>query len=277
MNIFKPTETQLTFESEGKDIEEKLEPLTEDYIVEEDEIEEAFKEAFIKYSTYRDLFDTNKRISHVQQLAEQHHFFHPQLEFIEVFWERSGFDLITGNPPWIKVTFEEAGIMSEAYPEIIVRKEKAPIVAKRRTNFLLNGNWETSYFEENIGLESSATFMNATQNYHLLKGQQTDIYRSVLVNTNQIVNESGYIGLIHPESIYDDPKGLILREEIYKKIIFHFQFKNEMKLFDIHHENIYSINIYKGSYFDVKFNSIHNLFHPRTIDACFSHNGYGLP
>ena len=277
LNIFKPTETQLSFESGGKDIEENEESLSDDYIVEADEIDVAFKEAFVKYSTYRDLFDTNQRISQVQQLAEQHHFFHPQLEFIEVFLKRGGFDLITGNPPWVKVTFQEAGIMSDVYPEIIIRKEKAPIVAKRRTHFLLNENRKNFYFDEYIGSESSATFMNATQNYYLLLGQQTDLYRSVIVNTNQIVNKSGCIGLIHPESIYDDPKGSILRADIYKKIIFHFQFKNELKLFDIHHENIYSINIYKGNQTDIKFNSIHNLFHPYTIDASFSHDGYGLP
>jgi UDP-N-acetylglucosamine 2-epimerase (non-hydrolysing) len=40
------------------------------------------------------------------------------LEFIEVFWLRDGFDIICGNPPWIKLEFDEQGIMSEKYPEV---------------------------------------------------------------------------------------------------------------------------------------------------------------
>ena len=50
------------------------------------------------------------------------------LEFIEVFWLRDGFDVIVGNPPWIKLEFNEANIISEKYPEVAIRKVSAPQV-----------------------------------------------------------------------------------------------------------------------------------------------------
>lgn len=43
------------------------------------------------------------RLALVRKLAEQNHFMHWELEFADLFAERGGFDLVIGNPPWIKV------------------------------------------------------------------------------------------------------------------------------------------------------------------------------
>ena len=229
----------------------------------------------IQKTEQSDLFDKKERLSFVKDLSIQNRFFHSQLEFIEVFLERGGFDVIVGNPPWVKVTFEEKGLMSDFIPEILIRKEKAPVIAKRRISFLENQNQKNLYCEEFITMESLGTFMNGFQNYNVLKGQQTDLYRSIIVNTLNLLSEIGYIGLVHPESIYDDPKGKPLRKFIFPRLRYHFQFKNELKLFDIDHHNIFSLNVYGSESLKIDFHSIHNLFHPSTIDPSISHNGIG--
>ena len=110
--------------------------------------------------------------------------------------------------------------------------------------------------------------MNAFQNYPLLKGQQTNLYKCVLENGFHWVSNKGFLGLIHPEGVYDDPKGQPLRKEIYPRLKFHFQFKNELSLFaEVHHETIYGIQIYEGNKSEIDFLSINNLFHPSTIDG----------
>ncbi len=193
------------------------------------------------------LHGSDNRLDIITQLRDQHRFFHHELEFVEVFKERGGFDVIVGNPPWVKVTFEEAELISEKFPESAIRNESAPQIAKRRGPFISIPAQKELYFKENVSLEAMATFLNSPQCYSLLKGQQTDLYRCVIVQANSSLNPNGFCGLVHPESIYDDPKGGILRKYLYKKLKFHFQFKNEKKLFDIHHENIYGLNIYSGS------------------------------
>ena len=223
------------------------------------------------------LFGNETRLNTVEALREQHRFFHNELEFIEVFKERGGFDVIVGNPPWVKVTFEEAELISETYPECSIRNESAPEVALRRKSYISAPDRKEIYLKEYISLDSLATFLNSEQNYSLLKGQQTDLYRCIIVNVNSILSRDGFSGLIHPESIYDDPKGSILRVYLFRKLKYHFQFKNEKKLFDIHHENIYGLNIYSGESNSVDFYSIHNLFHPNTIDSSFVHDGSGTP
>lgn len=51
------------------------------------------------------------RLQLVEEIAEQQHFFHWELEFADIFMERGGFDLMVGNPPWIKVEWSEGGVV----------------------------------------------------------------------------------------------------------------------------------------------------------------------
>lgn len=217
---------------------------------------------------------TNDRARLIARYAEQYKFFHYELEFIEVFRERNGFDIAVGNPPWLKIQFEEKGLMSEIFPELEIRNTSAPEAKKLQTAFLKIDSQQSLYFAENIENDASAIFMNAMQNYPFLKGQQTDLYKCVLENGLHWINPAGYLGLIHPESIYDDPKGQPLRKEIYQRLKYHFQFKNELMLFsEIDHQNIYGIHIYGGTAHKTAFKNISNLFHPSTIDLSFVHSG----
>ncbi len=235
-------------------------------------------EAIVAYGDKRSatLFTSN-RLRIVKTMADQYRYFHYQLEFIEVFRERGGFDVAVGNPPWLKLQFEEKGLMSEVFPELQIRKVSAPEVRKLQEAFLTISEQAESYFSENVEIESAAKFMNGFQNYPLLKGQQTNLYKCVLENGFKWVNKEGYLGLLHPEGVYDDPKGQPLRKEMYQRLKFHFQFKNELMLFaEIDHHNMYGAHIYSGTKSNPKFYSINNLFHPSTIDASFLHDGHGL-
>ena len=219
---------------------------------------------------------TNSRSQIVGQLSDQYRFFHYQLEFIEVFMERGGFDVAVGNPPWLKLQFEEKGLMSEIFPELEIRKVTAPQVRRLQAAFLENEDQQKAYFEEFIGTEAAAVFMNAHQNYPLLAGQQTNLYKCVLENGLHWVSDRGFLGLLHPEGIYDDPNGQALRKEIYPRLKFHFQFQNGLNLFaEVAHREKYGTHIYSGKKSTIDFISVNNLFHPSIIDGCFIHDGNG--
>ena len=47
------------------------------------------------------------RLALVQELSERYRFHHWELEFADLFADRGGFDLVLGNPPWIKVEWNE--------------------------------------------------------------------------------------------------------------------------------------------------------------------------
>jgi hypothetical protein len=237
---------------------------------------ETLKELSKKMDKERVSLFTNNRSQIVQKLSEQYRFFHYQLEFIEVFMERGGFDVAVGNPPWLKLQFEEKGLMSEVFPELEIRKVSAPIVRKLQSAFLEIENQKEAYFEEYIGTEAASAFMNAHQNYSLLAGQQTNLYKCVLENGLHWISQSGLLGLIHPEGVYDDPNGQPLRKEIYQRLKFHFHFRNGLFLFaEVHDQKTYSINIFSGEKESPDFINITNIFSPQMIDGCFIHDGSG--
>ncbi len=217
------------------------------------------------------------RLKIADRLAKQYRFFHPMLEFIEVFWLRDGFDIICGNPPWLKLEFDERGILSEKYPEVAIRKVSAPNARKMRDKmFEQIPATEGLYHSEEIETVCSSTFMNAYCNYPLLIGQQTNLYKCILENGFSMMSEKGFMGLLHPETIYDDAKGQPLRKEIYPRLRYHFQYQNELALFkDVHDEFKFGEHIYGPKQIEINFIGINNLFHPSTIDNCFIHDGHG--
>lgn len=226
------------------------------------------------------LFDNGYRIPVVQRLADRYHFFHPMLEFIEVFWLRDGFDVICGNPPWIKLEFDEKEIISDKYPEVSIRKVSAPKVREMKERLFADSpSISTIYKDELNEVMCQGAFLNAFANYPLLVGQQTNLYKCVLENTMDLAStDNGYIGLLTPESIYDDPKGQPLRLEMYRRLRYHFQYQNELRLFaEVHHHTVYGDQLLGPRRSSSPcFASLSNLFHPSTVDACFAHNGHGI-
>lgn len=168
--------------------------------------EELLTEARGSRSLFAD--DDPMRFKIVARLSERYHFFHPMLEFLEVFWLRDGFDIICGNPPWLKLEFDEQGIISEKYPEIAIRKISAPQARTMRENFFTASPLlKKLYNDEELENAGSAAFTNAYCNYPLLEGQQTNLYKCVLENGFTMLSDKGYMGLLHPEGVYDDPNG----------------------------------------------------------------------
>ena len=76
------------------------------------------------------------RLALVQELAERYRFHHWELEFADLFAERGGFDLILGNPPWIKVEWSEGGVLGDVNPRLVFDKLSAVALDKLREEAL---------------------------------------------------------------------------------------------------------------------------------------------
>ena len=235
------------------------------------------KQLIAEYTAdYSTLYRQN-RIQYVQQLSDTYRFFHNELEFVEVFFDRLGFDIIAGNPPWVKYTFREKDVIADFFPEIEIRSLKAPTIKKLKELFFDTIELKEIYISSLLDVENSSNFMGQFQNFPYLEGQQADLYKCVLENTFLLTKILGRIGLIHPESVYEDTKGNPLRKQLYKRLRFHFQFQNQLFLFnEVGDRKTFSINVYGEEKSFISFESINNLFHPKTIDPCFIHDGRGI-
>jgi hypothetical protein len=217
------------------------------------------------------------RVATIEAIARQRRFMHWELSFADVFAKRGGFDLVLGNPPWLKVTWNESGILGEANPLVAIRDLSASELAlQRNTTFAqfphLQADWTTELEEA----EATQNYLNAQQNYPLLKGVQTNLYKCFMPIGWMLAGQSGVVGYLHPEGPYDDPKGGMLREKVYARLRAHFQFQNEFKLFDIGNRVKFGINIYAAPLSAPKFDLIANLFTPITIDTSYAHDGTGM-
>ncbi len=223
-----------------------------------------------------ELCDKNEHLGLVRELAGSYRFFHWELAFADIFADNGGFDLILGNPPWLKVEWNESGIMGDANPLFVLRKDSATKVAEIREETLKKLKLYEAYLAEFEAATATQNFLNALQNYSLLAGMKANLYKCFLPQAWMIANQIAVSGFLHPEGIYDDPGGGALRREAYHRLGYHFQFHNELKLFsEVHHVTKFSINIYRKAREKANFYNIANLFLPVTVFECFVHDGFG--
>jgi hypothetical protein len=219
------------------------------------------------------------RLQRVRDLSQRHRFLHWELEFADLFEAKGGFDLILGNPPWIKIEWNEGDMMGDVEPLFALRKDEFPaprIRELRKETIYKYPNLKEAYLAECAEFEGTQNYLNARQNYHLLLGTQSNSYKCFIVRAWMASSVNGVQGFLHPEGAYDDPNGGILRRVLYSRLRYHFQFQNALTLFpEVAHREKYSVNIY-GPVSSASFRHISNLFHPSTVDACFVHNGDGI-
>ena len=212
----------------------------------------------------------------VEQVAGQQRFLHWELEFADIFQNRGGFDLVLGNPPWIKVEWNEQGLLSDFDPRFAIRNLNAKQTADSREKvFDAMPEAREQYLAESVSVGGLASYLNAEQNYPLLKGQQSNLYKCFLPQVWRI--GKGVQALLHPEGPYDDPKGGNLRSAIYPRLRAHYHFINEKKLFaEVHHLTTYSINIYASPREGVLFSTVSNILNPVTLYRSMEHPGGGV-
>jgi hypothetical protein len=218
------------------------------------------------------------RFGLIASIAKGRRFFHWELEFVDIFARRGGFDFIAGNPPWVKIEWNEGNLLSERNPAFAIRKLTGPAIASSRTEQLQNPIQLNAYLEEYAEFEGTQNFLNSLQNYPLLQGQQTNLYKCFIPRAWELIAKQGVVGFLHPEGVYDDPNGGALRRVLYKRLRAHYQFLNVKKLFsEILHWIAYSINITSSQQNEPRFVTAANLYLPQTIDACHDHAGIGSP
>ena len=211
------------------------------------------------------------RLALVRKIANDNKFMHWELEFADVFADKGGFDLVIGNPPWVLLGWNEQNLLSDSNPMFAVKKLTATQTAKQRNDSLSNSSIYSLYFKEYESLIGQQNFLGAIENYPDLTGIKANLFKCFLPQAWQFGSVTGVSAFVHPDGVYDDPKGGLLREKLYPKLRYHFQFENELNLFEgtnDHGRMRFALNIYSNT-ISSSFDTISNLFHPSTVDECY--------
>lgn len=216
------------------------------------------------------------RLNLAAGIAEQNKFMHWELEFADLFAERGGFDLILGNPPWIRLEWNEQDLLSDVNPMFAIKNLTATQAIQHRNEILRNERVYNAYFSEYVTISGEQVFLNAPGNYPNLVGMKANLYKCFLPQAWHYGAQNGISAFVHPDGVFDDPKGGLLREDLYPRIRKHFQFTNELRLFqEVDHHTGFSLNIYSNK-LTTSFEIICNLFTPKTIEECYSDNTKGM-
>uniref|UniRef100_UPI0023F0FB35 class I SAM-dependent DNA methyltransferase n=1 Tax=Actinomyces gerencseriae TaxID=52769 RepID=UPI0023F0FB35 len=209
----------------------------------------------------------------VREVAQAQGFFHWELDFATVF-ARGGFDLQVGNPPWVRPDVSVETLLADGDPWWMLTKK--PSVAERKHRLprtlarpgilaaVLDGATET---------EVLAEFISDQAVYPIMEGRP-DLYRAFMCQVWEHQDDRGISSLIHMETHFTDAKTPGLRATTYRHLRRHWQFINELHLFEIQNQKQYGINIY-GTEQTPSFLHATSLYHPETVQRSLMHNGSG--
>lgn len=224
------------------------------------------------------LLEKRPRLRLADELAQRYGFLHQELEFADTLADRGGFDMVVGNPPWIKISWSEGDALSDLDPAFVLRELDANAASERRESLLHQSEIRSLWTDEHEYSAGTQAFLTAKQNYPYLQGQQPNLYKCFLPVAWRVERKDGAVGFLHPEGIYDDPRGGLLRSAALPRLRRHYHFRNELTLFqgtNDHGRLRFSLNVYGSSQAEPRFVSIANLFHPATIRSCHEHIGGG--
>lgn len=203
-------------------------------------------------------------------------YFHWELEFPEVF-ARGGFDVLLGNPPWLKLEWHESDILGELEPLLVIRKHSAKQVADRRAALMRPPADRALFLREFAAATGAQAFLGAPVNDPLLHGVQTNLYKSFITAALRLAAPDASIGMIHQKGLYDDPRGGALREQLHRRLRLHAHFINKLLLFpEVEDQKHYELSVLRGSPRPtIDFTKLSNVLHPSTIDGSHAHAGDG--
>lgn len=219
-----------------------------------------------------ELYKINSRIIDVIKISEELDCFHWNIEYCDISHFKGGFDVIIGNPPWVKIEWKDKNYFSNIEPKIEIRGLPAKSINEAKQNLLARDDMDEIYSHEVNLFLSKIKFLKKSEKYDLAMGG-ANTYKYFINLSFKLMSKSGISSLLHPNGYcYGEHDGII-RAEIAKRLIYSFHFINTKKQYmfsDVHQGVEYCINIYESLKSEPQFEMITCATLPDTIDKIFS-------
>jgi hypothetical protein len=205
------------------------------------------------------------------EVANEARFVHYDLIFADILKARGGFDLIVGNPPWERPTWNAGRVLADLdpiYAGLTASEAKNAMAgALKKSGAVSDFLHEYSLTRGGMGVTSSSV-MNS-----FIGGGSNNLYRCFLDLSFRLISPLGYAALIHQDGHLGDPKAGALRRHWYGRIAKHFEFSNKIKskmFAEVHDEVIFSLNIYRGTSTDIQFDQFTSAFLPSQVEDSYA-------
>ena len=172
---------------------------------------------------------------HAQEFARKQNFFHWELEFSTVFvlGQKSGFDVVLGNPPWERIKLQEQEFFAGLAPDI----SRAPNKAARQKliNKLPNENpslWRL-FGQSKATSENQANFSRSSGRFIFSGVGDVNTYALFTEHGRDSIKDTGIVGVIIPTGIATDYTLKLFFQDLMQKnsLVELIGFENEEFLF----------------------------------------------
>jgi hypothetical protein len=211
-------------------------------------------------------------------VAKDARFVHFDLIFADMLKARGGFDIIVGNPPWAKPSWNEADVIGDIDPGFISRRLSAAEAREARTEALSSSGARKVFLGAYTATKGVITAIGSTVINPYSGGGQNNLYRCFVDLSFRYTSKSGVTAMIHQDSHLSDANAAFFRSEWYRRIAKHFHMRNEIKnknFSEIGNRVEFSLNIYRGEPGQVSFDNMCHQFLPRQVEDSYAHDGTG--
>ncbi|MEU8593773.1 Eco57I restriction-modification methylase domain-containing protein [Streptomyces anulatus] len=212
----------------------------------------------------------------VRQIAQERAFFHWELDYAHVFAE-GGFDLMVGNPPWVRQEWFENTVLAEIEPWFVLGGQEVEVDRTENVATILSNPKNRSFYLNELGTVAGVSeFLSSMDTYPELVGTRPDMYRAFMLLSWRAMGDRGIAGLIHPSTHLTGSKEGTLRKSAYRHLRFHADFTNELLIFanPVGNSSHFSVNIY-GREREIHFHHMSWLLHPNVLVKSVRHDGSG--
>lgn len=206
------------------------------------------------------------------EVAEEARFVHLDLIFADILKERGGFDLIVGNPPWAKPSWNEADVIGDIDPGFVTRKLSAAETKQAREAALSRPEDRAEFLKRYAFAKGAMTATGSAAMNPFAGGGQNNLYRCFIDLAFRNLAPEGAAALIHQDGHLTDPKAGAFRRAWYARIVKHFEFSNKIKtkmFAEVKDERRYSLNLYQGRPAEIGFEQFTNAFLPSQIEDSY--------
>lgn len=173
-----------------------------------------------------------RTVETTERLARQYHFLHWHLAFPHVF-QKGGFDVVLGNPPWERVKLQEQEFFASRSPEIAeaanAAARKKLIAALPHTDPTLWHDWCAASREA----EGQSHFVRQSGRYPLCGKGDVNTYAIFAEHNRSILEALGRAGFIVPPGLATDDTTKAYFQELVSTngLVALYEFENEEFLF----------------------------------------------
>ena len=244
------------------------------------------QEGLFRETNVEALIDNFDWLKTAVEVAERERFVHFDLIFADVMKARGGFDVIVGNPPWAKPSWNEGLVLADIDPlhaglsASDAKKVMAEALPKaqpvRREGRLVPA--VTAFLQDFVSTRGAMGVTSSDVMNPFAGGGQNNLYRCFVDLSFRLVAPTGYAALIHQDGHLGDPNSGGFRRHWYARIVKHFGYINTItskNFSDAAHYLRFSQNIYRGVESEPHFEQFTTAFLAQQVDESYSHDGTG--